>query len=53
MLQELHNVRYFDVFEFNAAKTFWACFMCNHPEKMEELMPDGNPVIAVSVEDLF
>jgi len=27
--------------------------MCNHPEKMEELMPDGNPVIAVSVEDLF
>ena len=49
LLQELHNVRYFDVFEFNAVKKYWACFMCNHPEKMSELMPDGHPVIAVSV----
>ena len=49
MLQELHNVRYFDVFEFNAVKKYWACFMCNHPEKMSELMPDGHPVIAVCI----
>ena len=49
LLQELHNVRYFDVFEFNAVKKYWACFMCNHPEKMSELMPDGHPVIAVGV----
>lgn len=49
LLQELHNVRYFDVFEFNAVKKYWACFMCNHPEKMSELMPDGHPVIAVSL----
>ena len=53
MLQELHNVRYFDVFEFNAVKKYWACFMCNHPEKMSELMPDGHPVIAVCITTIF
>lgn len=34
LLQELHNVRYFDVFEFNASEKHWACFVCNHPEKV-------------------
>lgn len=51
LLQELHNVRYFDVFEFNAVKKYWACFMCNHPEKMSELMPDGHPVIAGQLKE--
>ncbi|XP_053378457.1 protein melted-like [Mercenaria mercenaria] len=51
LLQEMHNVRYFDVFEFNAVKKYWACFMCNHPEKMSELMPDGNPVIAGQLKE--
>ncbi|XP_052820257.1 protein melted-like [Mya arenaria] len=46
LLQELHGDRYFDVFEFNAPRKYWACFMCNHPKKMSELMPDGSPVIA-------
>ncbi|WAR14734.1 LOW QUALITY PROTEIN: MELT-like protein, partial [Mya arenaria] len=41
LLQELHGDRYFDVFEFNAPRKYWACFMCYHPEKMSELMPDG------------
>lgn len=48
LLHELHNVRYFDVFEFNAGEQHWACFMCNHPEKMFTLLQDGNPVISVS-----
>ncbi len=34
LLQELHSVRYFDVFEFNASEKQWACFVCNHPEKV-------------------
>ena len=35
LLQELHSVRYFDVFEFNASEKYWACFVCNHPEKVQ------------------
>ncbi|XP_022345300.2 ventricular zone-expressed PH domain-containing protein homolog 1-like [Crassostrea virginica] len=46
LIHELHSSRFFDVFEFNAAKKFWACFMCNHPEKMYDLMKNGTPVIA-------
>ena len=34
ILQELHGARYFDVFEFNASEKHWACFVCNHPEKV-------------------
>ena len=34
LLQELHSVRYFDVFELNVAEKHWACFVCNHPEKV-------------------
>lgn len=51
LLQEMHNVRYFDVFEFNAPKKYWACFMCNHPEKTLELMPDGSPIIAGQLKE--
>ncbi|XP_052212839.1 ventricular zone-expressed PH domain-containing protein homolog 1-like [Dreissena polymorpha] len=51
LLQELHSVRYFDVFEFNAPKKYWACFMCNHPEKLSQLMPDGSPVIAGQLKE--
>ncbi|XP_062571516.1 ventricular zone-expressed PH domain-containing protein homolog 1-like [Saccostrea cucullata] len=46
LIHELHCSRFFDVFEFNAAKKYWACFMCNHPEKMWDLMKNGSPVIA-------
>ncbi|XP_048762848.2 ventricular zone-expressed PH domain-containing protein homolog 1-like [Ostrea edulis] len=46
LIHELHSFRFFDVFEFNAAKKYWACFMCNHPEKMWDLMKNGTPVIA-------
>ncbi|WAR14927.1 MELT-like protein, partial [Mya arenaria] len=51
LLQELHGDRYFDVFEFNAPRKYWACFMCNHPKKMSELMPDGSPVIAGQLKE--
>lgn len=47
LIQELHSVRYFDVFEFNAPEKVWACFMCNHPDKVSNLLQDGFPVIAV------
>ncbi|KAK7093613.1 hypothetical protein V1264_007332 [Littorina saxatilis] len=48
LLHELHEERYFDVFEFNAVSTHWACFMCNHPEKVSSLMQNGLPEIEVS-----
>jgi hypothetical protein len=48
LLHELHEERYFDVFEFNAGSLQWACFMCNHPEKVSSLLQDGLPEIAVS-----
>lgn len=51
LLHELHNVRYFDVFEFNAGEQHWACFMCNHPEKMFTLLQDGNPVISGQLKE--
>ncbi|XP_052760991.1 ventricular zone-expressed PH domain-containing protein homolog 1-like isoform X1 [Mya arenaria] len=51
LLQELHGDRYFDVFDFNAPRKYWACFMCNHPKKMSELMPDGSPVIAGQLKE--
>nr|KAG5704369.1 hypothetical protein BaRGS_031075 [Batillaria attramentaria] len=50
LLHELHEERYFDVFEFNAACMHWACFMCNHPEKVSGLLQDGLPEIAASLE---
>ncbi|XP_060066450.1 protein melted-like [Ylistrum balloti] len=51
LLQELQSSRFFDVFEFNAAKKYWACFMCNHPEKMLDLLQNGNPVIAGQLKE--
>ena len=45
LLHELNSVRYFDVFEFNGASKYWACFLCNHPEKAMGLLQDGQPVI--------
>ena len=48
MLQELHSVRYFDIFEFSATQKNWACFVCNHPEKVSPLLQDGLPNIAVN-----
>ncbi|KAL8583518.1 hypothetical protein ACOMHN_054834 [Nucella lapillus] len=51
LLHELHEERYFDVFEFNAACTHWACFMCNHPEKVSSLLQDGLPEIAGQLKE--
>ncbi|KAK7493731.1 hypothetical protein BaRGS_00015060 [Batillaria attramentaria] len=49
--QKLHEERYFDVFEFNAACMHWACFMCNHPEKVSGLLQDGLPEIAGQLKE--
>lgn len=51
LIQELNRIRFFDVFEFNAAKKHWACFVCNHPEKMGDLLQDGVPVIAGQLKE--
>ncbi|CAG5118467.1 unnamed protein product [Candidula unifasciata] len=51
LLHELHQMRYFDVFELNAAKEHWACFMCNHPERLSELLNDGCPEIAGQLKE--
>ena len=45
LIHELHSARYFDIFEFHAAQKHWACFLCNHPEKVPGLLQDGHPVI--------
>lgn len=47
LLHELHEERYFDVFELNAADMLWACFLCNHPEKVSDLLHNGSPQITV------
>ena len=51
LIQELNRIRFFDVFEFNAVKKHWACFVCNHPEKMGDLLQDGIPVIAGQLKE--
>ncbi|VDH93475.1 Hypothetical predicted protein [Mytilus galloprovincialis] len=51
LIQELNRIRFFDVFEFNAAKKHWACFVCNHPEKVGDLLQDGVPVIAGQLKE--
>ncbi|KAK3105302.1 hypothetical protein FSP39_021942 [Pinctada imbricata] len=51
LIHELHYARFFDVFEFNAAKKYWACFMCNHPEKMWNFLQNGTPVIAGQLKE--
>ncbi|ESO88785.1 hypothetical protein LOTGIDRAFT_234384 [Lottia gigantea] len=49
--QELHEARYFDIFEFNALNKQWCCFMCNHPEKVTGLLQDGLPLIAGQLKE--
>ncbi|XP_059164371.1 ventricular zone-expressed PH domain-containing protein homolog 1-like [Physella acuta] len=51
LLQELHQMRYFDIFELNAIRAHWACFVCNHPEKLSELLNDGCPEIAGQLKE--
>ncbi|CAL1527244.1 unnamed protein product [Lymnaea stagnalis] len=51
LLQELHQMRYFDIFEFNALQGHWACFVCNHPEKLSELLNGGYPEIAGQLKE--
>ncbi|KAH9495102.1 Ventricular zone-expressed PH domain-containing protein 1 [Bulinus truncatus] len=51
LLQELHQMRYFDVFELNAIKSHWACFICNHPEKLSQLLNDGCPEMAGQLKE--
>ncbi|KAI8795414.1 ventricular zone-expressed PH domain-containing protein 1 [Biomphalaria glabrata] len=51
LLQELHQMRYFDIFELNAIKSHWACFVCNHPEKLSQLLNGGCPEIAGQLKE--
>ncbi|XP_067658880.1 ventricular zone-expressed PH domain-containing protein homolog 1-like [Haliotis asinina] len=51
LLHELHEERYFDVFELSVSQENWACFMCNHPEKVSGLLQDGLPVIAGQLKE--
>ncbi|XP_046338348.1 ventricular zone-expressed PH domain-containing protein homolog 1-like [Haliotis rufescens] len=51
LLHELHDERYFDVFELSVTQENWACFMCNHPEKVSGLLQDGLPVIAGQLKE--
>lgn len=51
LLHELHEERYFDVFELNAADMLWACFLCNHPEKVSDLLHNGSPQITGQLKE--
>ncbi|XP_046572947.1 ventricular zone-expressed PH domain-containing protein homolog 1-like [Haliotis rubra] len=51
LLHELHDERYSDVFELSVSQENWACFMCNHPEKVSGLLQDGLPVIAGQLKE--
>ena len=37
--------RFFDVFEYNAPKNQWGCFLCNHPERASTFIGQEEPVI--------
>lgn len=45
LVLEFKNNRYFDVFEFNASSKMWICFMCNHPDKINDFVCSKDPVI--------
>ncbi|GFR64662.1 ventricular zone-expressed PH domain-containing protein [Elysia marginata] len=51
LLQELHQSRYFDVFELSPSCSRWACFVCTHPEKLNQLLTDGSPEIAGQLKE--
>ena len=39
------TTRFFDVFEYNAPKNQWGCFLCNHPERASTFIAQEEPVI--------
>ena len=45
VIHELRAHRFFDVFEYNAPKLQWGCFLCNHPERASTFIADEEPVI--------
>ena len=45
VIHELSSHRFFDVFEYNAPKLQWGCFLCNHPERASTFIKDEEPVI--------
>ena len=45
IIHELGSNRFFDVFEYNAPKLQWGCFLCNHPERASTFIADEEPVI--------
>jgi hypothetical protein len=45
LINELRNVRFFGVFEYNALNGHWGCFLCNHPEKALGFLQEDQPVI--------
>lgn len=45
LITELRNNRFFDVFEYNAPKNLWGCFLCNHPDRAMGFLQDSEPVI--------
>ena len=45
VIHELSSHRFFDVFEYNAPKLQWGCFLCNHPERASTFIAQEEPVI--------
>ena len=45
VIHELNAHRFFDVFEYNAPKLQWGCFLCNHPERASTFIESEEPVI--------
>jgi hypothetical protein len=38
LLNELHDIRFFDLFEFNEENQQWFCFLCSNPDKANDLL---------------
>lgn len=45
LIAELRCERFFDVFEYNGPLTLWGCFLCNHPDRAQGFLQEGEPVI--------
>ncbi|CAD5114857.1 DgyrCDS3892 [Dimorphilus gyrociliatus] len=51
LVEELRDCRVLDMFEFDAARRHWGCFMCTVPNKFEKLLRDGDPAMEGNLKE--
>lgn len=41
LLNELNDMRFFDLFEFNKEHSQWFCYLCSNPQKAHDLLNES------------